>query len=577
MMKELLEWLDANKILYTQIDAEVVEIVDFGRMLLADLSGVKSIFRGTEGNLQFNLMESPDVLIAEGICYVAFPFGDNFYYYDLREEFRMNILKYIGRRRPCCRTEEFVNLGVHSPYELLNGSGDLALWVHKARWMGHTALGIADRNTMAGTLNLQKACAAAGISHVFGYSCAMKFRDELVDVKIYCQSRQGLQNLLRIQKEVMVDSEDSTISCKGLLSRGQGNVLVLGTLASYWMQRHPMLVQGFQAHFDKVYYQVDVSEYKAERIDREALEAVKMFFDHFADRDTGTFSVEPVLIADSYYPDRDDARSKVILNKIASGAAHRQSDDQYFKDVDEHYAALRPLFDEQWDFDALFARMCRSTVEIAKGAEATFETGHMFMPRYILRPEEKEQYGDCRTLFQALLETGLQQKAPKDRTDDYRKRLDEEVYIIESTNNVDYFLVQWDMVAEAHRRGIVTGVGRGSAGGSLVSYLLGITSIDPVAYDLLFSRFLVPERCGLNWVQEITVLGGNVQVEAGHSYVEIEMNERTYLFDRDAQFRVGRGGEELKIYADQLHAGDDIRLDRRDILWNLNGENGSGR
>lgn len=569
MMKELLEWLDTHKILYRQVDNEVVEIEDFGRMLLADLSGVKSIFRGTEGNLQFNLMESPDVLIAEGICYVAFPFGDNFYYYDLREEFRMNILKYIGRRRPCERPEEFVNLGVHSPYELLNGSGDLTLWVRKARWMGHTALGICDRNTMAGTLNLQKACAAAGISHVFGYSCAMKFRDESVDVKIYCQSRQGLQNLLRIQKEVMVDSEDNTISYKGLLSRGQGNVLVVGTLASYWMQRHPMLVQGFQAHFDKVYYQVDVSEYRAERIDREGLEAVKRFFDCFYVKSMETFRVEPVLIADCYYPDRDDARSKVILNKIATGAAHRQSDDQYFKGVDEHYAALRPLFGERWDFDALFARMCRNTVEIAKGAVATFETGHMFMPRYILRPEEKEQYGDSRTLFRVLLETGLQEKAPKDRIEDYRKRLDEEVYIIESTNNVDYFLIQWDMVAEAHRRGIVTGVGRGSAGGSLVSYLLGITSIDPVAYDLLFSRFLVPERCGLNWVKEITVLGEDMKVEAGSSYVEIEMDGRTYLFDRDAQFRVERGGEELKIYADQLQAGDDIRLDRRDILWNI--------
>ena len=134
---------------------------------------------------------------------------------------------------------------------------------------------------------------------------------------------------------------------------------------------------------------------------------------------------------------------------------------------------------------------------------------------------------------------------------------------------MDYFLIQWDMVAEAHHRGIATGVGRGSAGGSLVSYLLGITSIDPVAYDLLFSRFLVPERCGLNWVEEITVLGGNVQVEAGNSYVEITADGRTYLFDRDAQFRVERGGKELKIYADQLQAGDDIRLDRRDILWNM--------
>ena len=143
------------------------------------------------------------------------------------------------------------------------------------------------------------------------------------------------------------------------------------------------------------------------------------------------------------------------------------------------------------------------------------------MPRYILRSEEKERYGDSRRMLRALLEEGLRTKVSEMRRDDYRKRLEEEVYVIESTNNVDYFLIQWDMVAEARRRGIATGVGRGSAGGSLVSYLLGITSIDPVAYDLLFSRFLVPERCGLNWVEEITVLGEDVSVEAGSSYVEI--------------------------------------------------------
>ena len=118
--------------------------------------------------------------------------------------------------------------------------------------MGHTALGICDRNTMAGTLNLQKAAGAAGIGYVFGYSCTMKYRDELVDVKIYCQSREGLQNLLRIQKEIMVDSEDHTIGYKELLCRGKGNVLVLGTLSSYWMQRRLHLVKGFQTYVDGV-------------------------------------------------------------------------------------------------------------------------------------------------------------------------------------------------------------------------------------------------------------------------------------------------------------------------------------
>lgn len=193
------------------------------------------------------------------------------------------------------------------------------------------------------------------------------------------------------------------------------------------------------------------------------------------------------------------------------------------------------------------------------------------MPRYILRSEEKERYGDSRRMLRALLEEGLRTKVSEMRRDDYRKRLEEEVYVIESTNNVDYFLIQWDMVAEARRRGIATGVGRGSAGGSLVSYLLGITSIAPVAYDLLFSRFLVPERCGLNWVEEITVLGEDVSVEAGSSYVEITIGGRSYLFDRDAQFWVERGGKMMKVYADRLREGDDIRFDRRDVLWNLNG------
>lgn len=71
------------------------------------------------------------------------------------------------------------------------------------------------------------------------------------------------------------------------------------------------------------------------------------------------------------------------------------------------------------------------------------------MPRYILRSEEKERYGDSRRMLRALLEEGLRTKVSEMRRDDYRKRLEEEVYVIESTNNVDYFLIQWDMVAEA--------------------------------------------------------------------------------------------------------------------------------
>lgn len=568
-MQELLSWLDTQNIAYKPVDREVVEIPCFGKLFLADLSGADSIFRGEGGNLSFNLMERPEVLMEEGIFHVAFPFGRNWYYYDLREEFRFNILKYVGRPNPPRHDIPFVNLGIHSPYELLNASGSLATWCRKAKWLGHTAVGICDRNTMAATLNFQKECAGAGLKHVFGYSLTMEHDDESVEIKIYALNDAGLHNLLRIQRAVMVDSERHVLTYDRLLACAAGCVLVFATGSARWITSHPGQVERLRKGFEAVYYQADGSEYKADRIDRERLFALKHYFETCYDAAADSFTVEPILISDCCYPDRDEAISKVVLNKIASGAAHEQSDDQYFKSVDEHYAALRPLFSEKWDFDALFRRMCRHTVEIAERANAAFETGRMFMPEYGMREAEQERYGDRRTMFLQLLDEGLKAKIPDTEHERYRERLDEEVYIIESTDNVDYFLVQWDMVREAHRRGIATGIGRGSAGGSLVAYLLGITSLDPLKYGLLFSRFLVPERCGLNWKEEITVLAPDVALQRGDRYVEVTMDGASCRLCADARLRVVREGRELTVYADELQCGDDILFDRRDLLWNL--------
>lgn len=570
-MEELKNWLNANKITFKQIDDEVVEIEELGSMFLADLSGVQSVFKGQEGNLQFNLMENPEVLVEEGIYYVAFKFGHNYYYYDLREKFRFNILKYVGRRQVPQMNVEFVNLGIHTPYELLNGSGDIALWVRKAQYLGQKAIGICDRNTMAATLNLQKECAKAGIGHVFGYSFTLEQAGEKVSMKVYCQSQKGLKNLLRIQKEIMVDSGTNTISLPGLLTHAEGNVLVIGKLSSYWMEKNPDLVMLLEKAFDKIYYQFDVTEYKAERIDVEVLKAAQFFFNNFYVPEANSFLIEPILICDNYYLDRDDARSKIILNKIAAGAAHEQSDEQYFKDTDELYAMFRAIFDEtKWNVEVLFRRMCRHTVEIAGKAVARFETGKMYMPRYIMRPNEITKYGTRHNMFLQLLAEELVAKIPVREHDRYQERLAEEIYIIESTNNVDYFLIQWDMVQEARRRNITIGIGRGSAGGSLVSYLLGIISIDPLQYDLIFSRFLVPERCGLNWIDEISIIGEDIQINPDDIYVEANLNGRICHFHKDAEFTIKRGGALMKVYADQLKSGDDILLDNRDLIWTLN-------
>lgn len=276
-MKELMQWLDANKIVYHRIDEEVVEIEDFGRMYLADLAGVESIFKVEGSKVRFNLPEDAQVLIDEGIHYVAFPFGKNFYYYNLEEEFRFNLLKYVGRRQPCRLDVGFVNLGVHTPFELLNGSGSLADWVCKARYLGHTALGVCDRNTLAATLNLQKVCDDAGLRPIFGYTLTMEHEGEQIDLKVYTLSQQGLTELLRIQKEVMVDSDAHTLPYEQLLAHGTGCALVFGTLAADWMVRHPHEVAALKSVFGMSFYQVDLTEYKADRIDRQGLLAVQTF------------------------------------------------------------------------------------------------------------------------------------------------------------------------------------------------------------------------------------------------------------------------------------------------------------
>lgn len=567
MSNELLEWLDANKIQYEILDDEVVNVEGLGKMYYEDTNLISSIFRtDLQNNVKFNATENIETLHDEEIFYIVFKFGDNWYYYDTRKEFKFNILKYIGTRKKCEHDQPFVNLGVHTPYELLNGSFSIGDWVKKAKYLGQKAIGICDYNTMAGALVLQKECLSAGISPVFGYSLTFTDGVDKVGAKIYCQTQNGLQNLLRIQKAINVDSTDKIIDLVELLNRGEGNVIVFDKYSSVWLHGIGDKINKFLDSFDDCYYQLDLSEFKAERIDIRVLESTKYYFDNLYDNGT----VPPVLISDCYYLDKDDAKNKIILNKIAEGAAHEQSDDQYFKDLDEHWATFEPLFDkDEWeDIEDIFNYACENTVAIADGAKVLFETDRNFMPQYDMTDKEKERWGDRHSMFLGLLKEGFDKLVPEEKKEVYKKRLEHEIYVLEATNNVDYMLVQYDTVNWARENGILVGCGRGSAGGCLVLYLLGITLIDPIKYDLIFERFLLPERAGL-YPSDVTVVGDNIDSK---NYVEVELdNGQTYKIDKDAQLVVKRDGEDdpIVLYADELQEGDDIQFDNRDVLFTL--------
>lgn len=561
MIESLSEWLSINKISYKQIDDDVIEIKDFGKLFINDLTEVESIFRkDNDGEVIFNLMENKESLFEEEVFYTCFLFGNNWYYFDLRENFSLNILKYIGRRTPLIRTEPFVNLGIHTPFELLNGSFQISDWVKKAKYLGHTAIGICDKNTMAASLTLQKECKKEGLGYVIGYTLDMKDRESLVSVKIYCQTNKGLQNLLRIQKEINVDSETQTISYARLKEYATGNIIVLGTLSSSWILDNMEKMKDLRSAFDGIYYQVDLTEYKADRFDKVYLEALKLYFDHLYEQ------ISPVLICDNYYLDKEDAKNKIILNKVADGVAHMQSEEQYFKDQDELYFALNDILSDSRDKEVIFRELCANTVKIADGANTAYETSRNFMPQYDMTPEEVKKYGTRHNMFNQILEDGFKRLVPKGKEEEYRKRMEYEKYVIEATNNIDYFLVQYDTVNWANKQGIMTGISRGSGGGCLLLYLMGITKLDPLKYNLIFERFLLPDRSGL-YEADTTIIQ---ELIPSMEYVEIEMNGRIYKFDRDAKFIIERDSKEIIVYADELKKGDNIIFDNRDLLWTIN-------
>lgn len=569
-INDLYEWLNTNKIQYSIIDSDVIEIPEFGKAFFQDTekSTYNSIFRkDKDGGFIFNSMEDPEVLMNEGINYIVFKFGDNFYYYDLRQGFSLNILKYIGKRNETENKTEFVNLGVHTPFELLNGSFAPNMWVKKAKYLGHKAIGICDRNTMAACFTLQKDCSSYGLTPVFGYSMTVESNDDKFDCKVYVQTQKGYRNLLRIQKAIMVDNvENKTISFDELMKRGEGNALVMGKYTPQYMKEHPNIVNQLTGAFDKIYYQVDLSEYKAERIDIRVLEATKLYFTELYKDNKYP---RPVLISDCYYLDKDDAKNKIILNKIAEGAAHEQSNDQYFKDIDEHWAIFQQIFSESWDVEAIFKECCNNTVIIANCSTARMDVTRNYMPQYDMTPEEQKKYGTVHNMFNQLLEEGLQKLAPKDQIERYRKQMEYEKYIIESTDNVNYLLVQYDTCNWARRNNILVGCGRGSAAGSLLLYLLGITLIDPIKYNLIFERFLLPERAGLS-PTDTTIIGEDID---SNDYIQVSLeNGKVINIDKDAELIVKRDGEEnpIRVYADELQENDDILFDNKDQLFTLN-------
>lgn len=478
MITHIKEWIENNN-LDAHWTSEIAFCLDGKDYLCIDHK------EGRVFDEQFNLIlseqEQGEILV-DRYC---FSFGGNVYWSPVSADRpELNILKYIGRAKDLVGTPY---LGIHGGYELCSGSRSYEDWVKKAQWLGTPAVGICEKNTLAGVLKFQKACQKEKIKCIIGETVTVVRPDKSTySIKVFVQDEIGWQSLLEINRGVNIDNEGRGINEEIVLIGLPGIIVVLGEV-----QLDTDLCHAYVEVYDtRVYFQIDPCQFKAVDRDKKKLETYRNYIRGLYDH-----KIPPILICDSYYLDQEDNHIRQVLNKIGNVGFDYQSEDQYFKDLDIIVIQLDEMFTTLDTKDIIIAQALENLDKVIGGIDFEIKTGKFKLPTYTMIDEEK-QFNNSEDLLWELLNRGLQKKiVDRDKPIDiYLERLEREVEVISKGGFVDYFLILHDVIRWCKQQNILTGLGRGSAAGALVSYLLDVTKIDPIEYDLLFERFLNPGR-----------------------------------------------------------------------------------
>jgi DNA-directed DNA polymerase III PolC len=387
------------------------------------------------------------------------------------------------------------HLHVHSEYSLLDGACKIDALAARAAELGQPALGLTDHGVMNGAVELFKACQKHGVKPLAG--CEIYFVDDRTvagkvernHLTLLAETNEGYQNLVKLSSGGFLDGFNRGRPAVDLelLSRHSAGVIALtGCLQSRSSQR---IVDGrpgdARAHLDElvqvfgaeqVYFEVQKNGIAAQD---QVNEAVARFA-----REMGR---PLVATADVHYLRREDFDHHAALlcvqtkSTLAEPKMRFDTNEFFLKSSEEMAAAFA-------DMPAALA----STLEIAERCSVDIELGQRLIPRYPTPGGEPEG-----AYLRRLVAEGVQARYGGPPPAAALERMDYELGVIDEMGFSGYFLIVWDFVRYAKEHGIAVGPGRGSAAGSIVSYALRITDVDPLAYDLLFERFLNPERVSM--------------------------------------------------------------------------------
>lgn len=400
----------------------------------------------------------------------------------------------------------FVHLHVHTEYSLLDGSNKIKEYVARVKELGMNSAAITDHGVMYGVIDFYRAAKEVGIKPILGCEVYVapnsRFDKEIsggeeryYHLVLLAENNTGYDNLVKIVSKGFtegyyykprVDMEVLNQYHEGIIAL---SACLAGEVQTYITKRMPdearKAARKYEACFGKGNYFLELQDHGIPEQRLVNTELLKM---------SKELDIPLVATNDVHYTYAEDAEPHDILlclqtgKKLADEDRMRYEGGQYFVKSEEEMKGLFPYAWEAVENTQLIADRCNVEIKF----------GETKLPHY----EVPEGY-DSWTYLNKLCDDGLAERygdgsQPAGATGQtLRERLDYELGVIKRMGYVDYFLIVWDFINYAKSNGIPVGPGRGSAAGSIVSYCLKITNIDPIRYDLLFERFLNPERVSM--------------------------------------------------------------------------------
>ncbi len=395
---------------------------------------------------------------------------------------------------------DYVALHVHTEYSLLDGAIKINELVRTAAEFRMPAVAITDHGNLFGAVEFYRAAVKEGLKPIIGCEVYVAPKGRLVKDKntksenafhlvLLARDLNGYRNLVNLVSRAYLEGfyYKPRIDLD-LLEQYSGGLIGLsscmhGEIPYYLLQgdldraREAAIKYKHILGAGNFYLEVQDNGIK------EQAEANRLLVELSKE-----LHIPLVATNDCHYLHQSDARAHEILLCIQTGKTLNQSDrmrfetDQlYFKSPDEMKEAFREI-----------PEAITNTIEIAERCNLEFKLGKYMLPRYTIQTgESPEEY------LRMLVMEGLKRKVDDPPPENYLKRLEYELSVIFKMGFASYFLIVWDFINFARKKGIPVGPGRGSAAGSLVAYCLDITDIDPIKYNLLFERFLNPERISM--------------------------------------------------------------------------------